>query len=540
MQEPKAGQAQAAERWFPKRIDLQAALGPEGGEVQHALHVVSESAAIVSDASDACNPVVQKPKHENEFPLGHEQIEACHVTGATQEVGTTAEDLSQASGPSTTASLPQDSAVVEGETLLGRLEVGSATLHALASNAENLITFASQVGACTALTLIDGGSTGNFVDQHFAIENSLILHDLEQSMHVRLADGTQLIAQHSADVDLRVNGYAWQGSCIVIPLAAYDIILGKPWLTAVNPRIDWVNNAVHVQDGAAWHCLTKSASSLISRQQLVRAVRGGSELYLVHVNCIDDDSAVDIVHLNSISADLLAEYADVFPAELPNVLPPSRSVDHRIELVAGAQPPSLPTYKLSTAELDELKRQLSDLLSKGYIERSKSPFGAPILFVKKKDGSFRMCVDYRALNKVTIKNKCPLPLIDELLDKLHGAMWFTKIDLHSGYWQVRINSADVHKTAFRTRYGHYQFRVLPFGLTNAPATFMTMMNDIFFEFLDVFVVVYLDDILIFSKTEEEHILHVRAVLDCLRKHQLYGKLKKCEFLSRKLSFVVIR
>ena len=234
---------------------------------------------------------------------------------------------------------------------------------------------------------------------------------------------------------------------------------------------------------------------------------------------------------------LLREYADVFPDNLPPGLPPSREVDHRIELTPGSSPPSRPLYRMSPSELDELKSQLDQLLESGFIQSSKSPFGAPILFVKKKDGTMRMCVDYRALNAITVKNSYALPHIDELFDRLQGAKVFSKIDLRSGYHQIRIHPEDVPKTAFRTRYGHYEFLVLPFGLTNAPATFMHLMHQVFRPLLDRFVLVFLDDILIFSRTPEEHEQHVRQVLDLLRQHKLYAKLSKCELFKTRVEFL---
>ena len=236
-------------------------------------------------------------------------------------------------------------------------------------------------------------------------------------------------------------------------------------------------------------------------------------------------------------ARVLGEFPDVFPAELPPGLPPKRSVDHKIEVEPDAKPPFRATYKMSYAELDELKKQLSELIEKGYIRPSKSPYGAPILFVKKKDGTMRMCIDYRALNKITTKNRYPLPRIDELMDRLHGASVFSKIDLRSGYHQVRVEDDDIQKTAFRTRYGHYEFLVLPFGLTNAPATFMHLMHDVLRKFLDDFVVVYLDDILIYSASEAEHEDHVRRVLEKLRQHQLYAKKSKCDFFKASVEFL---
>ena len=212
-------------------------------------------------------------------------------------------------------------------------------------------------------------------------------------------------------------------------------------------------------------------------------------------------------------------------------------MDHKIELIEGATPPISRVYKMSYTELDELKRQLTELIDAGHIEPSKSPFGAPVLFVNKKDGSVRMCIDYRALNKFTKKNSYSLPRIDELLDRLRGATIFSKIDLKSGYHQIRIAEGDVEKTAFRIRYGHYQFMVLPFGLTNAPATFMHLMNSIFAEYLDKFVSIFLDDILIYSKNMEEHKQHLKIVFEILRNNQLYASKKKCEFAKTDIEFL---
>ena len=236
-------------------------------------------------------------------------------------------------------------------------------------------------------------------------------------------------------------------------------------------------------------------------------------------------------------AELLKQYDDLFPEDLPPGLPPKREVDHKIELLPGTRPPSRPTYHMSAAELAELKKQLDELLAAGFIQPSKSPFGAPILFVKKKDGTTRMCVDYRALNEITIKNSYPLPRIDELFDRLQGAKFFSKIDLRSGYHQIRIDPDDVPKTAFRTRYGHFEFKVLPFGLTNAPATFMHLMHQSFRPLLDSSVLVFLDDILIYSKTLADHKRHVRQVLDILRREKLYAKASKCDFFKDEVEFL---
>jgi hypothetical protein len=181
--------------------------------------------------------------------------------------------------------------------------------------------------------------------------------------------------------------------------------------------------------------------------------------------------------------------------------------------------------------------QLEELLKKGYIRPSVSPWGAPVLFVKKKDGILRLCIDFRQLNKVTIKNKYPLPRIDDLFDQLKDAKIFSKIDLRSGYHQVRIKEEDINKTAFRTRYGHYEFTVVSFGLSNAPVVFMCLMNGVFQEYLDKFVIVFLDDIIIYYKSEEEHEHHLRMVFQVLREHQLYAKLSKCSFYQKQIHYL---
>jgi hypothetical protein len=210
-------------------------------------------------------------------------------------------------------------------------------------------------------------------------------------------------------------------------------------------------------------------------------------------------------------------------------LPPERDVEFVIELKPGTAPISRRSYRMPPNELAELKTQLQDLLEKGFIQPSSSPWGCPAIFVKKKDQTLQMCVDYRPLNEVTIKNKYPLPRIDILFDQLTRARVFSKIDLRSGYHQIRIRPEDIPNTAFITRYGFFEYLVMSFGLTNAPAHFTYLMNSVFMPKLDKFVVVFIDDILIYSKNEEEHAQHLRIVLTRLREHQLYAKFSKCTF-----------
>jgi hypothetical protein len=233
---------------------------------------------------------------------------------------------------------------------------------------------------------------------------------------------------------------------------------------------------------------------------------------------------------------VVCEYPDVCPDDLPG-MPPDRDVEFVIELQPGTALISKRPYRMPPKELAELKVQLQELLDKGYIRPSSSPWGSPALFVKKKDGSLRMCVDYRPLNAVTIKNKYQLPRIDVLFDQLAGAKVFSKIDLRSGYHQIKIRASDVPKTAFSTRYGLYEFLVMSFGLTNAPAYFMYLMSSVFMNELDKFVVVFIDDILIYSKSEAEHAKHLRIVLQRLRDHKLYAKFSKCEFWLDSVKFL---
>nr|CAB3504899.1 unnamed protein product [Digitaria exilis] len=233
---------------------------------------------------------------------------------------------------------------------------------------------------------------------------------------------------------------------------------------------------------------------------------------------------------------VVCEYPDVFPDDLPG-LPPDRDIEFEINLEPGTAPIAQRPYRMSVDELEELKKQLHELKEKGYIRPSASPWASPVLFVKKKDGSMRMCIDYRALNAVTIKNKYPLPRIDELLDQLKRAKFFSKIDLRSGFYQMKIRPCDIPKTAFVTRYGQFEFTVVSFGLTNAPPYFMNMMNKVFMDELDCFVVVFIDDILIYSETAEDHEKHLGIVLEKLRQNQLYAKFSKCEFWLEKVAFL---
>jgi hypothetical protein len=439
-----------------------------------------------------------------------------------------------------------------------------------ASPTRDMLKFVGKINGHDARILIDSGATCDFVRDDFVKENNLLssINNIQQR-RVKLADGSMCMTSSMlSDVSLKVGSYSDIINLCTLPIHDYDCILGMSWLQKNNPRIDWIKRDVIVNNlnlsvdslcsadtNTDKSSINKQQSSyslrheslnscLLSAKQFRKQFKNLSEMQIIY---IDQCAAMELV--NSISqptkankatqlvSNLLLKYNDVFPSDLPVGLPPQRDIDHRIEIVPGSSPPSSATYRMSPPELDELKRQLIDLIEHGFIRPSKSPYGAPVLFVKKKDGSMRMCVDYRALNKITIKNKYPLPRVDELFDRLRGAQYFSKIDLRSGYHQVKIADEDVHKTAFRTRYGHYEFLVLPFGLTNAPATFMHMMQLLFKDQLDDFVIVFLDDILIFSKNYADHVKHVEKVLSILKENKLYAKESKCEFFKERVSFL---
>ncbi|KAI3802094.1 hypothetical protein L1987_30219 [Smallanthus sonchifolius] len=270
--------------------------------------------------------------------------------------------------------------------------------------------------------------------------------------------------------------------------------------------------------------------NFISMIKAADYLRRGCEAYLVYVI----EKCKEVKELDDVP--VVREYPEVFPENLPGT-PLDREIEFRLDLVPDAQPVAKAPYQLAPVEMKELMAQLNKLLEKGFIQPSISPWGAPVLFVKKKDGSMRMCIDYRELNKRTVKNKYPLPRIDDQFNQLQGASWFSKIDLRSEYRQLKVRAEDIPKTAFRTRYGHFEFRIMFFGLTNAPAMFMDLMNRVCRPILDRSVIVFIDDILIYSKNEGDHACHLKEVLEALKKEKLYAKFSKCAFWLREVQFL---
>jgi hypothetical protein len=366
-----------------------------------------------------------------------------------------------------------------------------------------------------------------------------------------MADGTSYpVNSNVSDAIIEINDYTDHITLDAIPLTAYDIILGEPWLSDKNCHINWRERLVTISHGDRTLCLSvhkrpststlqhgSPTSIVLSSKAFANSLQPSDELYVAVIQQVDEMSTSNTATTTfSTQASWIAdEYADVFSE--PSSLPPHREYDMTIELQPGVSPPFQAPRPMSAPMLDELKSQLTKLQEAGFIVASNAPFGAPILFVKKKDGSLRMCIDYRALNKITIKNKYPLPRIEELLDRLRPATIFSKIDLRSGYHQLRINDADTDKTTFVTRYGSYKFLVMPFGLTNAPSVFMQLMNSVLAEYIDDFVIVFIDDILIYSNDEAQHTQHVKLVLNKLREAQLHANMAKCCFYQRSIEFL---
>lgn len=412
----------------------------------------------------------------------------------------------------------------------------------------------------TIRALLDTGASSNFVSPKVLDSNTKRI-PLQFNHKVQTANGQVSCIKEKVELKLVVGGVTQQVKAYVFD-TKFDVILGQHWFKQYKPVPNWSQGTWTLMDNSGLYEVTLTPSSdisasssqeglisVISKKQVQRELKRGEieEMYLVTIRGIADSSLAVLNESSAVGTtldgdikNLLDEYKDVFRDKLPPELPPLRDVEHVIE-TGDAQPVRRPPFKMSPLELDELQRQLKDLMEKGFIQPSSSPWGAPVLFVRKKGGALRMCIDYRAINSLcTKKLNTPLPRIDECLERLSGAKYFSQLDLTSGYHQIRIREEDVCKTAFVTRYGSYEWKVLPFGLSNSPSVFQKMMNSVLYGYIDKFVQLYLDDVLIYSKTAEEHLNHIKLVLERFRKNKLYINPSKSNFNRSEVDFLGMR
>ena len=374
--------------------------------------------------------------------------------------------------------------------------------------------------------LIDGGSTHNFIDQ--SIVSQFGLQEIrDKTFQVMVANREKIVCGgRCLALSILIQGHVVIADFYVLPVAACHVVLGVQWLATLGPiETDYRNLTMTFTDGGTkrmFQGIGRAGLEALSNKDLFNLQQTGLFLQITMTEHVDSTTTY-----SSDLAAVLDNFAHVF--DTPTALPPNRSHDHRILLQPNSEPVSVRPYRYPYYQKTEIEKMVKELLESGLVRPSNSPFSSPVLLVKKADGTWRFCVDFRALNHITVKDKYPIPIVDELLDELHGARFFTKLDLRSGYHQIRVQESDIQKTAFRTHEGHYEFVVMPFGLTNAPATFQSLMNDLFRPYLRKYIIVFFDDILIYSKNWDEHISHIISVLTILSSNSLYVKKSKCQF-----------
>jgi transposase InsO family protein len=348
--------------------------------------------------------------------------------------------------------------------------------------------------------------------------------EMETVLEIESGPLPMTIQDHTEDINFDVT-----------QLGEYDIVLGIPWLQYHNPTINWKTGSLQFNQ---CQCSQTSKKQPWLTKLNEWAPQTKEEFYQALIELDNPEHTLNIAEIaESCIPKEYDEFQELFQIKEKPPLPDYGPHDHEIPILPGKEPKYMPIYQLSEKESAVLRAYIDDNLKKGYIRHSSSPAGYPILYVPKKDGSLRPCVDYRQLNSITIKDRHPLPLISEIQDRIRGANWFTKLDIADAYNQIRIKKGDEWKTAFRTKYGHFEYLVMPFGLTNAPATFQRFINEVLGEHLDVFVVAYLDDILIFSQTKEQHVEHVQTILKKLHHAKLKLRPKKCEFHVQETDFL---
>ncbi|KAL4018158.1 hypothetical protein IC575_021748 [Cucumis melo] len=387
----------------------------------------------------------------------------------------------------------------------------------------------------TKSTMVDFGATHNFITEVEA--KRLNLHWEKDAGRMKAVNSAALpIIGLVKRTMIRLGGWSGLVDFVVVKMDDFDVVLGMEFLlehqvipmplakcsVITGPTPSVVQTDLRQPDGL----------KMISAMQLKKGLSRDEPTFMA-IPLKSSENSGETVPKEIMR--VLEKYHDVMPDSLPKSLPPRRMIDHEIELVPGAKSPAKNAYRMAPPELAELRKQLDELRMRG-LSGCKARMG-PGSFQRMKDGSLRLCIDYRALNKLTVRNKYPLPIITDLFDRLHGAKYFSKLDLRSGYYQVRIAEGDEPKTTCVTRYGAFEFLIMPFGLTNAPATFCTLMNQVFHEYLDKFVVVYLDDIVVYSTTMEEHRDHLQKVFQKLKENQLYVKREKCSFAQERINFL---
>ncbi|XP_042059320.1 uncharacterized protein LOC121803777 [Salvia splendens] len=420
--------------------------------------------------------------------------------------------------------LPIDTEIQEDE--LNEDENPLISIHAIngsPSRGFRTMRVTGRVGKKAIHILIDSGSTHNFLDLHLAKKLGLQLTSVTPVM-VDVADGNRLECQSMCKgMQWFLRGTPFITDVLLLPLGSCDMVLGIQWLETLGViQWDFKNLTMDFTLNGRRHLVRGGHNELqvhkVSEKEMNKLLIHNEGIQLCCIRVTEERTPTLLsVEQNaeteaSLPTDvqlLLEEHKAIF-AE-PSSLPPLRSHNHKITLALDSSPVNSRPYRHSAIQKNIIEKQVSDLLKQGFIQPSSSPFSSSVVLVKKKDGTWRMCVDYRQLNKITIKDKYPIPIIDELLEELKGATVFSKIDLRAGYHQIRMEAKDIPKTAFRTHDGHYEFAVMPFGLTNAPATFQSLMNDIFRPFLRKFVLVFFDDILIYSRDMEAHLNHLRMV-----------------------------
>jgi hypothetical protein len=360
-------------------------------------------------------------------------------------------------------------------------------------DAQDVVVGMFPIESYPAKVLFDIGATHSFVSTSWVESHNTPIEPMIPPLRVNSVGGKVQSDRICPNLRIEIRGIDFPASLVLMGTQGLDVILGMNWLHR--------NQATVSCDKRIVKLVSPSGKEVVTKLYLPEQEEGACHHLLV------DDRESNMIEANRIVLD----FPDVFPKELPG-MPPERKIEFAIELILGTAPISKRAYRVSGPELVELKKQIDELFEKGYIRPSTSPWAAPVLFVEKKDGTKRMCIDYRALNEVTVKNKYPLPRIGDLFDQLRGASVFSKIDLRSGYHQLRIRPSDVPKTAFITKYGLYEFMVMSFGLTNMLAYYMYLMNCVFMDYLDKFIVVFIDDILVYSQNEQEHEEHLSKVL----------------------------